>query len=85
MFIYLLLCKLNKNKGDEMSSDARKRANKKYAENNYKRIAVNFRREHLEALEEYKKKNNTESDSGILKAAVLYCMEKNIDLKDYIK
>ena len=67
-----------------MQTEAQKKANKKYKEKAYKRMIVNMRREHLEALEAYKNKNHTESDSGLLKAAVLYCMENDIDLKDYI-
>ncbi len=62
-------------------SEAQKRADKKYIAKTYKRCAVNFRREHLEALEKYNAELGIESDSGIFNAALMYCIENNIDLK----
>lgn len=65
---------------ERKSSDARIRANKKYIAKTYKRIAVNTRLEYLPKIEAYKKKNNINSDSGIFNAAMMYCIENDIDL-----
>lgn len=61
-------------------TEAQKRADKKYIAKTYKRIAVNTRLEYLPKIEAYKKKNNINSDSGIFNAAMMYCIENDIDL-----
>lgn len=66
-------------------TDAQKRADKKYIAKTYKRIAVNTRLEYMEAIEEYKSRNGIISDSGIFNAAIMYCIENNIDLSKYKK
>lgn len=66
-------------------SEAQKRADKKYIAKTYKRIAVNTRLEYMEAIEEYKSRNGIISDSGIFNAAIMYCIENNIDLSKYKK
>lgn len=66
-------------------TEAQKRADKKYIAKTYKRIAVNTRLEHMDAIEEYKIKNGITSDSGIFNAAIMYCIENNIDLSKYKK
>ena len=66
---------------ERKTSDAKIRANKKYAAKTYKRFAVNTRLEFVKEIEEYKKKNNILSDSGIFNAAMKYCIDHNIKLK----
>lgn len=66
---------------ERKTSDAKIRANKKYATKTYKRFAVNTRLEFVKEIEEYKKFNNIESDSGIFNAAMKYCIENKIKLK----
>lgn len=66
-------------------TEAQKRADKKYIAKTYKRIAVNIRLEYMEAIEEYKSRNGIISDSGIFNAAIMYCIENNIDLSKYKK
>ena len=66
-------------------SEAQKRADKKYIAKTYKRIAVNTRLEYMEAIEEYKSRNGIISDSGIFNAAIMYCIENNIDVSKYKK
>ena len=63
-------------------SEAQKRADKKYNEKTYHRYAVNTRKEYIPVIEEYKAKNGITSDSGIFNAAIKYCIENNIDLKN---
>ena len=63
-------------------SEAQKRADKKYAEKTYHRYAINVRKEFVSAIDEYKEQNNISSDSGIFNAAIKYCIENNIDLKN---
>ena len=63
-------------------SDAQKRADKKYTAKTYHRYAINIRKEYVPAIEEYKEKNGISSDSGIFSAAMKYCIENNIDLKN---
>lgn len=62
-------------------SEAQKKADKKYIAKTYKRFAVNTRLEFVKEIEEYKKFNNIESDSGIFNAAMKYCIDHNIKLK----
>ncbi len=66
-------------------SEAQKRADKKYIAKTYKRIAVNTRLENMPAIENYKKKCNINSDSGIFNAAVMYRIDNDIDLSAYKK
>lgn len=61
-------------------SEAQKKADKKYIAKTYKRFAVNTRLEFVKEIEEYKKKNNILSDSGIFNAAIKYCIENDIKL-----
>lgn len=66
---------------ERKNSAARIRASAKYAAKTYKRFAVNTRLEFVKEIEEYKKFNNIESDSGIFNAAMKYCIDHNIKLK----
>ena len=66
-------------------SEAQKRADKKYIAKTYKRIAVNTRLEYMEAIEDYKSRKGIISDSGIFNAAIMYCIENNIDVSKYKK
>lgn len=47
-----------------------------------KRFAINTRLEYVDAIEQYKIKNNIASDSGIFNAAIMYCIKHNIDLTE---
>ena len=67
---------------ERKSSDARLKANAKYNAKTYHRYAVNTRKEYIPVIEEYKAKNGITSDSGIFNAAIKYCIENNIDLKN---
>jgi len=63
-------------------SEAQKRADKKYVTKTYHRYAINVRKEYVAEIDEYKTKNGISSDSGIFNAAIKYCIENDIDLKD---
>ncbi len=67
---------------DRKSSDARLRANAKYNAKTYHRYAINTRLEYVDRIDEYKQKCGIASDSGIFNAAIRYCIENNIDLKE---
>ena len=67
---------------ERKSSDARLRANAKYNAKTYHRYAINIRKEYIAEIDEYKAKNGITSDSGIFYAAIKYCIENNIDLKN---
>ena len=67
---------------ERKSSDARVRANAKYNAKTYHRYAINIRKEYVAEIDEYKAKNGITSDSGIFNAAIKYCIENNIDLKN---
>ncbi len=62
-------------------SKAHIQASARYNSKTYKRYAVNTRLEYVEEIEKYKAKQGIESDSGIFNAALMYCIENNIDLK----
>ncbi len=63
-------------------SEAQKRADKKYAAKTYHRYAINTRKEYVPVINEYKQKTGITSDSGIFNAAIKYCIDNNIDLKN---
>ncbi len=63
-------------------SEAQKRADKKYIAKTYHRYAINTRVEYVDRINEYKQKCGIASDSGIFNAAIRYCIENNIDLKE---
>lgn len=64
------------------NSEARINANARYNAKTYKRFAINTRLEYVDAIEQYKIKNNIASDSGIFNAAIMYCIKHNIDLTE---
>ena len=64
------------------NSEARINANARYNAKTYKRFAINTRLEYVDAIEQYKIKNNITSDSGIFNAAIMYCIKHNIDLTE---
>lgn len=66
---------------ERKSSEARIRANKKYAAKTYKRYAVNARLEFAAIIDQYCIDNNISNSSLFLKA-VRYCIDNNIDLSD---
>lgn len=64
---------------ERKSSEARIKANAKYAAKTYKRYAVNARLEFATVIDQYCKDHNM-SNSGLFLKAVKYCIDNNIDL-----
>ena len=63
------------------TSDARRRANKKYSQNHYKSINYQAKISDYEQIKAYAESKNI-SVSKLCKLCVAYCMENNINIID---
>ena len=63
------------------TSDARRRANKKYSQNHYKSINYQAKISDYEQIKAYAESKNI-SVSKLCKLCVAYCMEHDIDVID---
>ena len=63
------------------TSDARRRANKKYSQNHYKSINYQAKISDYEQIKAYAESKNI-SISKLCKLCVAYCMENDIDIID---
>ena len=64
-----------------MTSEARKKANRKYAAKTYKNLQVSVKISDYNEIDEYCKKNDI-SKATMIVNSVKYCMKNNIDLSD---
>lgn len=76
--VYLLY---NLYKGEPiMTSEAKKRANKKYSEKTYKNFQAHIKISDWEMIDSYCAENDI-SKASLLVKAIKYCIDNNIDLK----
>jgi len=67
-----------------MASDARIRANKKYAEKTYDSFTVHLRKENTPIMLKYMEQNNCPSKNKLFLTMLKYCTENNVDLTEYM-
>lgn len=66
-----------------MQTDAQKRAKKKYDAKTYKSIACKCKWNDYNQFVEYAKRQDIESMNRLIYIAIKYCIENNIDLKEF--
>ena len=62
-------------------SEAKKRANQKYSAKTYKRLSTNIKIADYDLIDNYCKNNNI-SKAKLIVAALKYCFENDINLKE---